>query len=329
MVYETKGPHSKKLLIRAETGWLTDAQGEKIPVKYYVAENHDPIYQNQFRFDAMFAVAILLTLLALFFLQKFLIKRTFSTLHPITEKLKTLESHRTVDLDSKEAPLEVQPLLVALQNALTRLQKQLENFRKQNANLAHSLKTPINILYQQADLLPDNAQRQQIQQQLNTLTRLVERELKKARISEGIQQAQCFHLKKDLTPLITSIQTLHQEKNLKIEKHCQNSQSCLPIEQEDGYELLGNLLDNAAKWCQHKVEITCEAQQLIIEDDGPGVPPEQLANIRQRGQRLDETTPGHGIGLSIVEDISDAYEIKITFSRSKKLGGLSVQLLFS
>lgn len=331
ITYETKGQKEELLYVRAEKSQISLPSGKTLPLTLYVAEDHGPIHHNLMRFDAMFAIAVLLTLGLLFAIQKLIIKKTFSTLKPLEEQLERTEhSSRPVTIQIEAYPIEIQSLLQALQNALQRLQKQLITFRKQNANLAHSLKTPINVLYQKVDALPSlsGQERQALQQQLETLTRLVERELKKARISEGVQANSCFHLQQDLPPLLNSIQTLYQDKSIQIETALQNSQSCLPIEKEDGYELLGNLLDNAAKWCKKKVKLSIEKDStLIIEDDGSGVEPAQLQNIRQRGIRLDETTPGHGIGLSIVEDIAQSYEIELHYSRSQ-LGGLKVQLRF-
>jgi signal transduction histidine kinase len=94
-------------------------------------------------------------------------------------------------------------------------------------------------------------------------------------------------------------------------------------------ELLGNLLDNACKWCRTRVAFRAEqrgALHLIVEDDGPGCEPGQLDELTRRGFRADETTPGTGLGLAIVRDIVEGYGGRLSFGRSAALGGLRVEI---
>ncbi len=96
-------------------------------------------------------------------------------------------------------------------------------------------------------------------------------------------------------------------------------------------EILGNLLDNACKWCKDSIdiEVSQDSTQLniIIEDNGPGIKTEKINTITRRGVRIDELTPGHGVGLAIVQDIVTAYNGHIEFSPSDK-GGLKVSVSF-
>ena len=98
----------------------------------------------------------------------------------------------------------------------------------------------------------------------------------------------------------------------------------------DLMELLGNLLDNAFKWSRKHIEIIITQQQdklcIRVSDDGPGIKPEQAEVMLQRGVRADQVTPGHGIGLSIVGNIVDAYQGDLTIEKNQ-LGGTEVRVL--
>jgi len=98
-------------------------------------------------------------------------------------------------------------------------------------------------------------------------------------------------------------------------------------------ELAGNLLDNACKWCKRKVRIAvvpstgqsavASGMVLSVGDDGPGIPQEAADALLQRGMRLDESTPGHGIGLAVVKDIARSYGGQLSIQRSD-LGGAEI-----
>jgi signal transduction histidine kinase len=101
-------------------------------------------------------------------------------------------------------------------------------------------------------------------------------------------------------------------------------QAALVGDREDLLELLGNLLDNACKWARHRVMITMQGQSeltMVVEDDGPGCPPEVLKHLTERGVRIDESTAGYGLGLAIVKDIVEQYGGDIRFGCSGRLGG--------
>ena len=101
----------------------------------------------------------------------------------------------------------------------------------------------------------------------------------------------------------------------------------------DFLELAGNLLDNACKWCERKVRIVvvpstgasavASGMVLSVADDGPGIPQDAADALLQRGMRLDESTPGHGIGLAVVKDIARSYGGQLTIQASD-LGGAEI-----
>ena len=106
----------------------------------------------------------------------------------------------------------------------------------------------------------------------------------------------------------------------------------VPMEQGALLELLGNLLENAWRLCLGQVRISLGHNdagqlQLCIEDDGPGVPPDQRERILQRGERLDRQYPGQGIGLAVAKDIIDSYDARLTLGDSS-LGGAAFRIDF-
>ena len=96
-------------------------------------------------------------------------------------------------------------------------------------------------------------------------------------------------------------------------------------------EILGNVLDNAGKWARSRAEVLVRRRgdfaEIIVDDDGPGLPPESYEHVFGLGERLDERTPGHGLGLSIVRDLVGLYEGRVTLDVAT-LGGLRVILTF-
>ena len=110
------------------------------------------------------------------------------------------------------------------------------------------------------------------------------------------------------------------------------SEPCyVPIEQGALLEMLGNLLENAYRLCLGEVRISVREShsgiELCIEDDGPGVPPDQRARILERGERLDRQHPGQGIGLAVVKDIIESYSAKLTLGDSP-MGGAAFRIHF-
>jgi signal transduction histidine kinase len=126
-----------------------------------------------------------------------------------------------------------------------------------------------------------------------------------------------------------ALQRMHSTKSLQISAE-KLPDAAMPFDVEDMLELLGNLMDNACQWAQSRVTLEIwqdEAWHLRISDDGPGVSDKASSEtLMFRGVRLDEQGTGHGLGLSIVSDLVQAYQGQIHLSSSKTLGGLEVQI---
>lgn len=225
----------------------------------------------------------------------------------------TVGSHYSPDLD---------PLAEELDLVLARNAKIVSRARGHAADLSHALKKPLSILG--ADLaLQKNSL---LHQQIASMARLIDRHLARAGSGAG-----CFSqiaVAERIAGLITLMQRLHQAGN--IDWQCQID--CKLVwrgEPTDFEEMMGNLLDNAAKWSHSRVIVDALVKQhelfIHIDDDGPGLSDEQIKESGIRGRRFDQNVEGTGLGLVIASDIADTYGGDIVLSKSS-LGGLRVSL---
>jgi two-component system sensor histidine kinase PhoQ len=141
-------------------------------------------------------------------------------------------------------------------------------------------------------------------------------------------------VEKELLRLVDGLAKVYSEKNPDIELDVTNGIR-FRGESGDFMEIAGNLLDNACKWCSGKVVLTIRPlgtqdiengnMSLVVEDDGPGIPEDAADALLQRGMRLDESAPGHGIGLAVVKEIAASYGGGVSIEKSP-LGGARIQV---
>jgi signal transduction histidine kinase len=132
-----------------------------------------------------------------------------------------------------------------------------------------------------------------------------------------------------LDDLARVLRRIHAERGIDIAVDC-SPNLFFRGERQDLEEMAGNLIDNACKWAKTKVAVRALGRsdgqwELTVEDDGPGLEPEDRERVLERGERLDESVPGSGLGLSIVEDIAKLYKGSLVLGRAR-LGGLEARL---
>ena len=137
--------------------------------------------------------------------------------------------------------------------------------------------------------------------------------------------------------LVTALQKVYADKQLRVELDL-DAQAEFAGDAGDLTEMLGNLLDNACKWCRQRVRVSARHQrlaetarptlELTIDDDGPGIPEPQRHAVLQRGARADQSTPGHGLGLAMVKGTVALYQGELQLETSG-WGGLRVVLRFA
>lgn len=238
-------------------------------------------------------------------------------LRRLTRRLAAMEAGETAQL-AGHYPSELAPLVDNLNRLLQRERTQLERYRAALGDLAHSLKTPLAVL---RGAPRDGALSEVVDEQVGRMDQIVQYQLQRASTAGASQSAPPLALAQLVGRLLATMSKVYADRTLVLRNQVAPS-LLIRMDEGDALELLGNLIDNACKWAAGTVAVSAERRQggllLIIEDDGPGV--SEPDRVLGRGQRGDEHTPGHGIGLAIVQDIALAYRGDLHIERSS-LGG--------
>lgn len=255
--------------------------------------------------------------------------QTFYGLWPlrrVREEIARMRAGQSNRVDTA-MPIEVAPMVEELNALIEHNERQAEEARRHAGNLAHALKTPLTVIMNaataQADDLADTVIRE-----ARTMRRQVDHHLARAR---AVGRRGSAHSRADVWPSLESVERavarlyrhvridIAGPKDLKVH-----------VERQDLDEMLGNLIENAAKYGGGSVFVTVGAQagfvELLIEDDGMGIPEEDRIRIFDRGVRLDTGKPGTGLGLAIVRDVAEIYGGTVALEESEDLGGLLVRL---
>jgi signal transduction histidine kinase len=321
---DPKGPEGE-ILVVARRDLSIERNGKSQQISMLAAAHEEEVQRplTELRDQLVLSLTIIGTILVIgAWLQ---VTVGLNPLKQLRERLGAIRTGETNRLDGS-FPDEVAPLVGELNDVLDLRDKSLERARRRAGDLAHGLKTPLTVLSSVArDLRKSglNRQAEDIEEQSEAMLRHVERALARARLSAGRGHA-ATPLKPAVDRVLSAITRLPGADDLEFDVHLQAGVT-VPIEQGDLTELLGNVIDNARKWAKTQVRLRYAPPLLLIEDDGPGVPDEELLRISERGRRLDESKQGSGLGLSIVEDIADIYGLGITYGRSE-LGGLKVEI---
>lgn len=320
------GPQNQELLAAS---FHFRKQGQDVAVT--VAEDLTPINADIRRFTLRYGLVSLVALIALLVLQAVTVRRGLRPIDAIRRDLLQLERGEVQTL-REDVPGEIQPLVRELNRLLALMSQRLERSRHASGNLAHALKTPLTVLRSLAsgeDMRHRPALQHELQAQTDALQALIDRELKRARFAGGAP-GQKLDVTPELESLVAALKKLYADRALRVHAALPAALT-LAADREDMLELFGNVLENAFKWAASEIRIGAELGEgitICIEDDGPGVPGEDLGRLTERGLRLDERIPGHGLGLAIAQEIAATYGARLNFSRSPTLGGLRVCAIF-
>ncbi|HWH85524.1 MAG TPA: sensor histidine kinase [Pseudomonas sp.] len=316
------GPGGQRLLIlRSDYRRL----GQSISIS--VAQDYTPVSDSFQRMRQIGLGLGLAALLLILFLQRLTVRRALKPLERAREQIAQLQQGQRSQLD-ESVPVELEPLVAQINHLLAHTEDSLKRSRNALGNLGHALKTPLAVLLSLAssDKLDDHPElRRILKEQLEQVQQRLNRELNRARLSGDALPGALFDCDAELPGLLATLNMIHGE-HLAL-SYVAPAGLQLPWDREDLLELLGNLLDNACKWADAEVRLSViertDGFALSVEDDGPGIPEEQRAQVFSRGTRLDEQTHGHGLGLGIVRDIVDTWGGLLVLGESE-WGGLKV-----
>lgn len=238
---------------------------------------------------------------------------------------------RDETLTPADYPEEVAPLVDDINTLLQRNRDIVARSRRQAADLAHALKTPSAILRNELSQLSDDGHdTDRAHDALDRLDAQLARSLARIRLSNT---ADAGFARTDLTATITRFARLFGKMAERDDKRIDavsDPDLIVRLDPQDLEEVLGNVLDNALKWCRSRVHLAArrvaEGVELVVEDDGPGIAAEDREAAVLSGRRLDTSKPGSGLGLTIASDLVGAYGGQISLGVGPKLGGLSVRI---
>ncbi|WP_321397999.1 HAMP domain-containing sensor histidine kinase [Emcibacter sp.] len=311
--YDTTGPEDQSL--RAIDRDIT-IPGSDTVFRYTVAVDKYELESQSRRFDLIlvWSLGILgVGLLAASLLQLFFGLQPLRKVRASLSRIRRGQVSRLPD----DFPSEIQPLADELNALLDHNDEVIDRSRTQVGNLAHALKTPLAILLNEADLQKGGGFSEMVVKQANAMRRHVDHYLHRARVAAS---AKVISSRTEVAPVIRDLcramGVINRDKVFDISIAGPEEQLVFRGERQDLEEIVGNLLENAGKWAERQVYVHCrrEADTIILEisDDGPGIDPAAREAVFTRGERLDEETPGSGLGLSIVQDLISLYGGKIS-----------------
>jgi signal transduction histidine kinase len=255
--------------------------------------------------------------------------QAFYGLWPLRRVRRSLAAIRSGEKSRIEEryPQEIEPLTQELNALLAHNEQQAEEARRHAGNLAHALKTPLTVVTNAATANdPDLADT--VCREATTMRRQVDHHLARARAIGRRSSAQA---RADIWPSLESVERAVSRlyENVTIDL-AGDKNAAVRVERQDLDEMLGNLIENAAKYGGSRVFVTVknmeECVEIEVEDDGRGIPEAERISIFDRGARLDTGKPGTGLGLAIVRDVAQIYGGSILLEESEDLGGLLARL---
>ncbi|MBS0334241.1 MAG: sensor histidine kinase [Proteobacteria bacterium] len=329
--YQTRGPQGEPLRARAEQVLLPDmsseGQARPTPVIFLAGEDQTSVNRDITTFivatSAMFIV-LGAGLVAAIVVQVRVGLRPLFDLRNEVAAVRRGKAQRVAET----YPSELRPLAQELNALVAHNQQVVERQRTHVGNLAHALKTPISVMVTEASQRPGPLA-EVVTRQADAMQKQVDHHLRRARAAARTSgQGERTSVAEVLDELARTLGRIFRDKGVEIDWDVDEELFFLG-ERQDLLEIAGNAIENACKFGRSRVRVRAaeagpERFRLLVEDDGPGLPPDRREEVLKRGARLDENAPGSGLGLSIVDELARAYGGALMLGDSD-LGGLRLE----
>ena len=325
-------PDLGELYVVGRSITLADTENDQ-PLQFWVAAQKELIAEPLQRFVWMLVLTLALLGSVLVAGVWWQLRLGLRPLRQLRRRLSAVHEGHSAYIDG-QYPQEIQPLVSEFNRVLQSNAQVVERARTQAGNLAHAIKTPLAVLANAAKQ-NDESLADLVIEQVAGAQQQVDYHLSRARVAAAVKTVGVR------TPVVPAVQSLtkwlqraYASKSVDLKVSSDQVDLYFKGEAQDLHELLGNVLDNAFKWCSTQIQVTVRRVEAInspsvlviqVDDDGAGLSPEKYTQIFKRGMRADEIAPGSGLGLSIVDELVQLYGGDVSATRSP-LGGLRVQI---
>ena len=298
--------------------------GYKNPVTFTVSGDTQEYQENIKKFDNTLSTILIALGVGLMFAVFLQVNFGLLPLNKIKTALFKIRNGDEKNLQ-EPYPLEVQPLATEINNLLEHNEKIIERAKTHVGNLAHVLKTPLAVVSNEID-----GKDKILSNQVQLMKRQIDRYLKKAHLdSVGKVTKEKINIIELSNKMIGIFLKLYPSKDIQLSSNLEKGYVLSSF--EDMEEVIGNIVENSCKWAGKRVLLEIKESDdnyihMVFSDDGPGLPQDQMNKVFARGFRLDEQTPGTGLGLNIVKDIVETSKGRVWLTKSLELGGLEVNI---
>ncbi len=328
-------PSNRYFALSLGVVWELPGQTE-MPITFSVLENTQAYLNQVGQFRRTLSLWLSASAIALLLLQTLILRWSLNPLRKVSKEITEIElgNHQLIQ---GNYPIELHGLTENLNTLIQSSHSNMERYRKTLGDLAHSLKTPLAIIRTSLDSDSMNQNPALIQEQVDRMDEIVAYQLNRAASSGQSTLAPPIPTKPIIHTMIRAMEKVFHEKAIHFSSQLAD-EAVFHGNQGDFMEIVGNLLENACKWCKSSVSIHAELSpglskrkpglRLIVEDDGPGFSSEEIQPLLQRGVRGDQGVAGHGIGLAMVQDILLTYHGRLQLETSQ-LGGARIIVYLS
>jgi signal transduction histidine kinase len=327
-----QGPEGQQLRIVERTVDL----GEQGRYLVAVAGDASEIEEEIYNFDGTLFLTFAVLALVLLLTTTFQVRFGLAPLKRISQGLAAIRAGSAERLDGA-FPVEIAPLARETNALLEANRDIVARARTHVGNLAHALKTPISVMLNEASSHGPDAFALKVREQTEIMRDQVTRHLERARLAARISViGTVTEVREVLIALVRTMEKLYHHRGIAIDIDVPEAVR-FRGERQDLEEMVGNLVDNACKWAQSRVAVEAFSERalasderrmvrVVVDDDGPGLSPQQREQVARRGRRLDETKPGSGLGLSIVVELASLYGGTVNLGTAP-IGGLRAELV--